>query len=60
MKARDKKKLYRVWHTDKKTCSKFDEKQSEEVSASSVKEAKEIVQKMYPGHRITSAWLVEK
>ena len=57
---KESRRLYRVWHTDKKTCSKFDTKENEAVYASTVKEAKEIVQKKYPGHRITSAWLVEK
>lgn len=60
MKAREKNRLYRVWHTGKKTCSKFDEKEIEEVYASSVKQAKDIVAQKYPDHRITSAWLVEK
>lgn len=58
--AKENKKLYRVWHTDKKTCSKFDKKENEEVYASSVKEAKKLVSEKFPNHRITSAWLVEK
>ncbi|GAE90107.1 hypothetical protein [Acetivibrio straminisolvens] len=60
MKTKEKNRLYRVWHTDKKTCSKFDTKEIEEVHASSIKEAKKIVSEMYPDHRVTSAWLVQK
>ncbi|HOM02501.1 MAG TPA: hypothetical protein PLH43_06700 [Acetivibrio sp.] len=60
MKAGERNRLYRVWHTDKKTCSKFDTKEIEEVHASSIKEAKKIVAEMYPDHRVTSAWLVQK
>jgi hypothetical protein len=52
--------LYRVWHTDKKICSKFDEKQISKVTASNVKEAKQKVLEMFPGHRVTSVWLIEK
>lgn len=58
--AKENKRLYRVWHTDKKICSKFDVKENEEVFASTVRAAKQIVQEKYPDHRITSAWLVEK
>ncbi|HPD00594.1 MAG TPA: hypothetical protein PLA01_04505 [Acetivibrio sp.] len=60
MKVKDRNRLYRVWHTDKKTCSKFDGKEIEEVFATSVKEAKEKVLQKYPAHRVTSAWLIEK
>ncbi|HHV28363.1 hypothetical protein [Acetivibrio mesophilus] len=60
MESKEKNRLYRVWHTDKKTCSKFDTKEIEEVHASSIKEAKKIVTEMYPDHRVTSAWLVQK
>lgn len=60
MKERKRARLYRVWHTDKKNCSKFDEKQIEKVTASNVKEAKQKVLEMFPGHRVTSVWLVEK
>lgn len=60
MQTKDRKRMYRVWHTEKKTCSKFDNKEIDEVSAASVKEAKQIIQEKYPEHRITSAWLVEK
>jgi hypothetical protein len=57
MKVKDRNRLYRVWHTDKKTCSEFDGKEIEEVFATSVKEAKEKVLQKYPAHRVTSAWL---
>lgn len=51
---------YRVWHTDKKHCSKFDEKTVTEVSAISIIKAREIVQNMFPSHRISTCWLIEK
>lgn len=60
MQEKERKKMYRVWHTEKKNCSKFDTKEINEVSAANLKEAKQIVQEMFPTHRITSAWLVEK
>lgn len=60
MKERKRTRLYRVWHTDKKICSKFDEKQISKVTASNVKEAKQKVLEMFPGHRVTSVWLIEK
>ncbi|MDQ2086373.1 hypothetical protein RBH29_08015 [Herbivorax sp. ANBcel31] len=60
MKERKRSRLYRVWHTDKKSCSKFDEKEVDKVNASNVKEAKEKAREMFPGHRVTSVWLVEK
>lgn len=60
MQGKERKKVYRVWHTEKKNCSKFDQKEINEVSASNIKEAKQIVQEMFPSHRITSVWLVEK
>ena len=39
--------MYRVWHTDKKICSKFDEKQISKVTASNVKEARQKVLEMF-------------
>ena len=58
-------KLYRAWHTDKKTCSKFDTKwllieEKTEVEAKNLAEAKTKVQAMFPDHRITACWLIEK
>ncbi|AEV70468.1 hypothetical protein [Acetivibrio clariflavus] len=60
MQGKVKKKVYRVWHTEKKNCSKFDTKEIEEVCASNIKEARQIVKEMYPSHRVTSVWLIEK
>ncbi|TYQ16833.1 UNVERIFIED_CONTAM: hypothetical protein Cloal_3408 [Acetivibrio alkalicellulosi] len=60
MKEKERSRLYRVWHTQKKNCSKFDTKEIQKVNASNVREAKEKVQEMFPEHRITSVWLVEK
>ncbi|WP_010681092.1 hypothetical protein [Acetivibrio cellulolyticus] len=60
MQEKVRKKVYRVWHTEKKNCSKFDTKEIEEVSAANIKEAKQIVQDKFPAHRITSVWLIEK
>ena len=60
VKERKRTRMYRVWHTDKKICSKFDEKQISKVTASNVKEAKQKVLEMFPGHRVTSVWLIEK
>ncbi|NLL06106.1 MAG: hypothetical protein GX270_10070 [Clostridiaceae bacterium] len=60
MQEKARKKRYRVWHTEKKNCSKFDTKEIEEVTASSIKQARQIVQEMFPTHRITSVWLIEK
>ena len=60
MKKTKRTKMYRVWYTDKKICSKFDEKQVEKVSASNVKEARQKVSDMFPGNRVTSVWLIEK
>ena len=53
-------KQYRVWHTEKKNCSKFDEKQKTEVTATTIKNAKITVQDMFPTHRITACWLISK
>lgn len=53
-------KQYRVWHTEKKNCSKFDTKQKTEVEATTIKQAKMKVQVMFPTHRISSCWLITK
>jgi hypothetical protein len=53
-------KQYRVWHTEKKNCSKFDTKEKTEIFAANIKQAKETVQIMFPDHRITSCWLITK
>lgn len=60
MQDKVRKKVYRVWHTEKKNCSKFDTKEIEEVGAANIKEARQKVQDMFPAHRITSVWLIEK
>lgn len=53
-------KQYRVWHTEKKNCSKFDTKEKTEVTATTIKKAKEIVQTMFPNHRISTCWLITR
>jgi hypothetical protein len=60
MQEKERKRVYRVWHTEKKNCSKFDQKEIEEVVAANIKGARQIVQEKFPTHRITSVWLVEK
>lgn len=53
-------KRYRVWHTNKKHCGKFDTKEKTEVEAKNLKEARIKVQNMFPGHRISTVWLITK
>jgi hypothetical protein len=53
-------KTYRVWHTNKKWCTKYDEKESTELTAQNMAKARETVQGRYPDHRITSVVLVQK
>jgi hypothetical protein len=53
-------KQYRVWHTEKKNCSKFDTKEKTEVTATTIRHAKTIVKIMFPTHRISSCWLITK
>jgi hypothetical protein len=49
-------KKYRVWYRKNETGIK----NCVEVEASSVKEAKKIVEENYSGTKATQAWLIEK
>lgn len=53
-------KKYRVWHTDKKICSKFDTKEKTEVEAKNLADARAKVKAMFPTHRVSACWLIEK
>lgn len=53
-------KRYRAWHTDKKICSKFDTKEKAEVEAKKLADARAKVKAMFPTHRVSACWLIEK
>lgn len=53
-------KKYRVWHTADKICGKFSNKQKTEIEANNGVEAKAKVKAMFPGHRVSACWLIEK
>lgn len=47
---------YRVWHSAGRYCTKV----KGIITANSGKEARLIVKDMFPGHKVSSCWLIEK